>query len=377
MTTQVIAVNERAIAVSSDSAETVRAGEGRERTQEVEKIMPLGEQHRVVVASSDSAYFMEVPIEVLVGEWARTLHTPFPKVSDYADALMQWIAERHDLMPKDVQRRYIKTRFLDYIHAEPQRSDSLDDGWLELEHRIAAAESSTPLQWGEPGSAGDFLAGFRDWAEPELERVWPTLGEAEIARLTEDLPKALLTRTGTLWGVARLWIAGYGNEQFYPAACEIVLGGVLNGMVVGWVKESKEYERDAAHIVTVAQSNAIHTLLRGLAFTVRDLVRDRYGTWQQGLADLVPGPADEDDLAAVEYALEEADRRMEELSQNEYVGPLMRTVEAMSGYDLGVLARSLVEIQVLRAMGTPGLPTVGGAVSTVVISRAGGLRWLQ
>ncbi|MGN1283389.1 MAG: hypothetical protein ACI4UB_06200 [Limosilactobacillus sp.] len=84
-----ILANQRGIAVSMDTMESSSQGE---EYRGVNRIFPLGGQHKVVAVSRGIDKFMNIPVEILIQRFAHQLPTqPLDKLTDYPAAFMKFL----------------------------------------------------------------------------------------------------------------------------------------------------------------------------------------------------------------------------------------------------------------------------------------------
>lgn len=84
-----ILANQRGIAVSMDTMETNAAGE---EYRGINRIFPLGGQHKVVAVSTGIDKFMNIPVELLIQQFAHHLQqAPLAKLSDYPTAFADFL----------------------------------------------------------------------------------------------------------------------------------------------------------------------------------------------------------------------------------------------------------------------------------------------
>ena len=94
VTSQVAVFNMECVAVASDSVVTLSNASGDRTLPSSEKVFDLGDGHRVVVMFSGSAWFMGMPLAVLLGEWSASLVGPLANLPLYAGDFQGWLATR-------------------------------------------------------------------------------------------------------------------------------------------------------------------------------------------------------------------------------------------------------------------------------------------
>lgn len=393
MTAQIAILNQRCVAVASDSTMTIGTGEKQRTVQSADKMFDLGDGHRVAVLISGAAVFMQVPYDVLIAEWKATLRAPLPTLHEYASSFCAWLLEQRALFDESRQRLLFRWMVRDYYLAIRRAilgklaEEGLEDAPWDSLNVIASVDSEVDT-WLE-GLAGrdDLIV-----SSPEREHAFLASCEEEVRsglewafedtphtvksdrRLVEEVP-ALLVSKAEPWTIdATVGFVGYGEREVFPGSQVVELTGILsNRLLARWWEPTRVSPGDRAILTPFAQAEAINTFLRAYNTDFLDAAHRRL---QDALAvALVDEAPDRDEI--ISSAHQGLDDDFENLSWDRFVRPMLATVEALHRMDLARMAESLVGLQVLRAASREEQPTVGGPIDVLVISRDHGVEWVR
>jgi hypothetical protein len=401
MTSQVAVLNLHGVAVASDSVMTLGAGTKQRTISSMEKIFDLGTPHNVVIMINDSAQFMGVPWAPILNEWIATLKTPLVSIEQYWEHLRGWLPEQDAYFTPDqeslfvseiVQAVYLEVRseLLEYVtdsQVDEEEWETAETGKY-VNSIVNKAIEGFGEQLGYEGvsEASDkkYLSRFKDVIKAQYDYVFddvPTTKSAE-ARLLNEVPTLAMARAQRATPQTEIAFIGYGTSEVYPSIERVRVEGVFNGRTRWWVLKSPVHMKAGtgtdSMIEGYAQSDAIFTFVKGMDPSYRWMIQNAITEVLDDHRHDLFNELDEDETEALE---EEIHRRvtaaMDALEAQAFTAPILATVAAMPPLELARMAESLVGIQALRASSGNELPTVGGDIDVVVITRHSGVKWIK
>lgn len=392
MTSQIAIFNLECVAVASDSVMTVQRGSNRKTISSSEKLFGLGKAHRLILMTNGESRFMRIPWGVLVPEWRRTLDAPLDTVDDYARHFIEWLTTPGELFSASVQEQHFLWMVRDYFLAVRQSIlRDLEDAGLTDEPWDAPSVASIvdaacsrhldlltrkeELPGIDPDADAKYVQESAALIHEEFDYVFDdvprTVHGDEI--LLRELPLLLLTRDEP-WGYdTTMAFIGFGESDVFPAHRTVDFHGLVNGAVrASWRERGGVTPSSTSLITPFGQTEAINTFLRAYN---HDFLWETHQTIDSVL-DKHDGELGEGEglRESLHTSIEDA---FSNLSWNQFISPMLSTVDALPKPDLARMAESLVGVQALRAASMDDMPTVGGPIDVVVITRDAGVEWLR
>lgn len=171
---------------------------------------------------------------------------------------------------------------------------------------------------------------------------------------------------------ATLVFVGFGDDELFPAEQVIECGGVLNDQVRVLSWDYTAISNSCASVITpFGQTEAVNTFLRAYNSTFRSVAHDRLETAFNELAEQMP--SDNDDAERIEAMRKQQQSELaddfDRVSWDQYVSPMLDTVQGLPPPEFTRMAESLVGLQVLRQLTQAEMETVGGPIDVAVIER--------
>ena len=382
---------------------TLESGKDRRTLATVDKIFDLGRDHNVVAITSGENRFMKVPWSVLIGEWSRSLDRALSTVTDYAREFQVWLPTRVDLFGSECQNEFFAWQVQDYYLSIRKRIvDALnaaglsDDDWATLDVQatvnvavsdgIADITRRDDLQGVDADGDADYLEASAALVREQFDYVFDDVPRTLLSdvRLLAEVPALVLAKDEPWGHDATIAFIGYGADNVFPEAQAVTFHGLVNGDVRrAWCDLQTVDVATPARVTTFAQADAIDAFLNAYdnnflreahrcidtAWEDESLIcLDQFEPWE------AMGKAISDVNAGIHQLL---DASFAELSRVQFMSPLLATIEALSRTDMAQMAESLVGVQALRAASMAQMPTVGGPIDVVVISRTHGVEWVR
>lgn len=392
MTSQVAVLNQRGVAVASDTVVTVSStdasGERTVRTfANQTKIQQLGPAHQVVIASSGDANVNGVDVMLLISEWGRSCPEPLDSLSDYVVSLRTWLDSGQWPIDPDSETRsavlmirsffaevqgVIEDRREGSVSKKSVQRHSLLDLATEVHEGLSSADTlpyasdESDRRWMDKVGIGvgelidDVFVSEWDHVRADVDVARPTL---------EKTAPLVLSRIHSGDPLVGLAIIGYGTKDLFPRVISLGFRGRYGDTARLWERETVDHTDG---ILAMAQSDAIEGFMYGATDNAMDSFIDMLRARLDETSGRVP------ELRTLHHGLVEGliDEWFQMVNRT-YRLPLLETVKLLTLAELADLAESLVGIQALRAHASPEPPSVGGLIESLVIDRYEGVRWIN
>jgi hypothetical protein len=376
-----------ALAADESLSITDRDEQGNERTlwtDTVEKIFSP-QNHKICVAWAGNRYVNSIPIGALLTRWAEHLDQKLPKVEDYVIDFLSFIENtrvpnswhyQHDLRRRIEQILFTFKRELDlnpsniipfvrdmverwrsnepvnlygdefdeYIEQNRTEEDDEWNLWIHLAEKWSKHEKVSTKE----SDFGTLKLLIQDILETCFSEVFESSLDLEIEwhKYISDLLIPYLVNTCDGERVAKLLFVGYGSEDWTPTSVKITLRNFDNSSpraTLSYVTEPR-----FVWYLDLAQSSQVDMFLGGIDGSYKDRVIDIFG-------ELV-----DDAGPSVEKINEfESDR----------LAKMRAKVNNLSISKMEFVARSFVEMESLGSFLVEFLPSVGGNIRTISMTR--------
>jgi hypothetical protein len=414
VTSEVVVMNCLGVALAADSAATVTAGVDN-KIFSADKLFMLSKHHPVGVMIYGKANLLGVPWETIIKMFRRKLGSrELPRLTDYTDELLRFLAESTNLFPEDGQDR----AYLKLVEAIFERIADRIEGHLYREIVDKVDTDATPTLDQQRAIAQKFIENERDsWAAKKDAACYePSLGEKMANRFSKEIVGDLTAKvfedfgglnaeaTAALRQIAimivskdeiprearsGLVIAGFGRDDHFPVAQSCVVGEIYLGQLKYRRASSVaiSVERPAV-VLPFARADMINTFMFGIDPTfekkvmqlMKDLLRDLAVDTVDAIDDL---PAERKaywmekarvsgDEAAAGFLKDFAQYRREH-----HLRPIYRAIAHLPKDQLAHVASSLVNLNSFQKRVSLKPETVGGPIDVAVISKGDGFIWIE
>lgn len=392
MTSQLVLVNQLAVAVASDTLVSSRTSTDVKTTPSLSKIYQLPSPANVVVLSCGWAYLQSTLWRVLVRDWALdSAPLTAPRVVDYRDEFFNWV-NRHATRLSLSNEAGVSTR----LGGDEQRGGHI--GWLvnemgslnreELLRDPAGMDSDlsqvidaiTAKYYSEISfpdiSAKDAL---RLIQESDVDVIWnfrraygldddAIVGPATQESVLKFACAAL--RTSPAWernGMI-LSFAGFGSQESLGQVAQLFVYGFWGGKLRCEVAEhGSEHHSEYSMFVPIAQTSAIDAFANGLSGDMAGFIGDAAERAVKSIESI------SEEIAA--KTLEEFGTAINSYRNQNFLQPMLGTMDGLGISNLGKFADFLLHLQAFRSATDLGEATVGGQIESLVISPEFGVRW--
>ena len=407
MTAEVALLNKHAVALAADSAVTVSGARGNKIYNAANKVFALSKCHPVGAMVYGDAEYMGVPWETIVKVYRHKLgDRSFPTLQDAHADFLSFLGSDEAMFGAKAQEEHITLvvfrKFLEIRESIRTQVDALTKAGNVLDDSRVQAIQAQIINAHRDEVAGAKLAKAMD---PEHEAVVQTsftlLMRALVEQVFEKLPLSQadvvrLIETGVFWltrdlylpGAAGVVVAGFGDQEHFPALRSVLVQGRVAGRLKYREVESVTIGVDStAAVVPFAQTDAVRLFVEGIdpahaMHATRLVGRTLRNLTDELLKSLDMSEADRTDAVKQWAVLAEANlrdfsERAKQMRRTRYVDPLIDVIGSLPKDELAAVAEALVNITSLRRRVSMDAETVGGPVDVAVISKGDGLVWIS
>lgn len=388
MTAEIIVMNRIAVAMAADSLVSIRRASSTASTATVKayagarKLVRLAPNAAVGVMFFDSPDFNGMPWEVIFAEFARQQSGVLDHVRDYADAFLEFLADRSVgwTGPSDVRGVLedvlsgpvgelsdawtAATRGITDEAARRAALPACVDGWIDRRRRsVPDAAEPVALSKSQIERSAAQVRALVDRAAPA---VWgsasrrPGVRQKIVEQLLTDLARISPTEPDR----AGLAFAGFGERQLLPSAHTYTVSGRLAGGIRVAGPQSWELGPGRpAVVLPLAQDYMVQAFMAG----VHPEIQASLNRMMHSLVSLIPGVDVEKMVLSLGREFEEQTDRLRQ--------PLLDGLAFLSARDVGRLAKMLIAVTAKRNEVALLPDTVGGPFDVALISRTDGFTW--
>lgn len=408
MTSEIVMMNQRAIAMAADSAVTVIDGGKIIVRNEQRKLFNFADGLPVGVMFFGNADLMGHPWDVLVEHYrSHTKTTPLPHLRDYAESLFNLLDILESFFPparqKDEYKRLLTSvyrfimRYAHYLNATGTEGPDEEILGTAVDHiwkRYQTTSDGRPrkdLECFPAGFAATIARDYGDTIEDLIGLFFSAFSlDLKTRERLHEIGIFCVVKDLFLEDITGLVFGGYGADELYPVTVTYHASAVVGGIVKRARVDETRIDGDMhASIGLYADSEATYAFLRGIAYGLEARV---YGVIHAAGLDLV------DKVVAgfsdIDPVLRESVRRqchsevvpqtvqncydvINAFQQQTYLNPILAVVEISTRQDLAETAHDLVALNIFKKRIMADDPTVGGAIDVAMISRDTGFTWVK
>lgn len=405
MTAEIAILNKLAVALATDSAVTISAGQQEEKIYDTaDKLFDLSFKNPIGIMIYNGMQFMQAPLQTLIAEY-RSQSKMFDTVREAANDFLKYLNDWGAASPPSVIKSSIE--MLLYPAFEQIRSrigkkqdelfagEDFDDLQAKIraipqevldviEAALSKTENSTFVGAALPDITEDREAILREI----VEETWTTDDTEFLSRLVA-ISKQLLLLNITSPNHTGIVIAGFGAAEKFPSLISFTIEGIifdrLKFVETNYVDIDRNGER--ARVIPFAQKEMVERFLYGLDSEIERLItiwcKDAVPEIRKEIIDsLDMTPEDKESLTKKGQDAEDA--FIEDL-KNKRFGEIRTSsrsaiegmVEFMPKPELAKMAEALVNLTSIKRRVSRGMETVGGPIDVAVISRTEGFIWVK
>jgi hypothetical protein len=403
MTSEVVLMNRRAVALAADSATTITRwvrGEAKKRYfKGTNKLFHLSNIHPVGLMINGAGNLQGVPWDVLVKSFRDSMEKKrFDTLSEYADQMFIWLERNTDAFPKD----FLEKQFLsEVIECAERLSLPVIKAASKTDSKAKKKKLLTQsiLDEANKVSAASFLANATDEdLSKALDKYTKSVVEifkdhsilAGVAQAigADVLAKSSITAVfkngySTLDDTGVI-VAGYGDREYFPKVQTHCCYGNVLGKLLFYreVKNCAEISQEnTSEVLPFAKSDMIYTFMYGVS--IRGLIEiDR--AHDQSIEKFKDKLIEEGVLDAsidINLMKEEVHNEFKKHITRHFRINHMNALRAVVGMlpidELAHLSETLVQIESIKERVTTDEESVSGPIDVAVITKNDGFVWIK
>ena len=409
MTSEVVVMNRLGVALAADSAVTVDMGKSSKVRDSALKVFMLSKYRPVGVMVYHNSSLLGVPLETIIKLFRRDLgRGAFDTLSEYGDALVDFLDQNASLFPEAVQDRY----FLAALEAEYRHiGQRLEREFAES--GVYGGEEGKPWEGPSETARKVIAERLKEWESHEDADYFQSVDANNVVGRNSGGVHEVLNRVSLSWTpdeegrrnlyeiakhlVAKdyfppdvfsgLVIAGFGEKEHFPAVRHLEIGGVYwNRLKVRPSSAEKVSEENPSDVMAFAYREMVEAFLGGMSANVSELIGDAAALIEEmpvRALEAVTGLAPECREKAVANVRRTSAQIAREFERRVLQGSDVRlkkivgAVEALTIKELARVASTLVGLSSFEQQMSLDQETVGGPVDVAVISKGDGFVWID
>jgi len=407
MTAEIAILNQIGVALAADSAVTISGPGNQKIYNSANKIFTLSKYQPVGIMIYGGADFMSIPWETLIKIYREELGTTgFNTLREYCDDFLKCLSKSDYFLSENMKNDYVQSVAFGYfsviLDEIIQRIEEEIDLMAtdEEEYTITLISEVIGKHFDEienhnllPMFSDDFLGEFIACYKEDLNRVARQVFDQlpidnELDKLTQIIA-GLMTRDIFPENKSGIVIAGFGKREIYPSLYSYQIDCVVQDKLK--YKEDRTVEignQLTASIVPFAQSEMVDMFMCGIAPELNTFYLERleeiFNEYQENIAkEIYPDRSKQrdeikDKLASItQQAIEKYHKIVHEQQNNDYIDPILETLQHLPKDELAVVAENLVSLTSFKRKVTMTPETVGGPIDVAIISKGDGFIWIK
>lgn len=405
MTAEIAILNKLAVALATDSAVTISAGQQEEKIYDsADKLFDLSFQNPIGIMIYNGMQFMQAPLQTLISEY-RSQSKMFDTVREAANDFLKYLNDWGAASPEAVIKRALEMLILPAFEQIRLRIGKKQDELFSGEdyedlpnkiraipHEVLDVMEAALARQKESKFVGDALPDITEEREAVLREIaeenWQT-DDADFINRLIAISKQLLLLDITSPNHTGIVIAGFGAAEKFPSLISFTIEGIvfdrLKFAETNYVDIDRNGER--ARVIPFAQKEMVERFLYGLDSEIERLItvwcKDAVPEIRKEIIDsLEMTPEDKESLTKKGQDAEDAfiedlkNKRFEEIRTSSR-SAIEGMVEFMPKPELAKMAEALVNLTSIKRRVSRGMETVGGPIDVAVISRTEGFIWVK
>ncbi|MCJ8208915.1 hypothetical protein MUY27_04290 [Mucilaginibacter sp. RS28] len=405
MTAEIGLLNKSAVVIAADSAVTI--GQGNKVYNNANKIYSLKHCNHIGIMIYNNANIMEIPVETIIRLYSIEQTATCRNLVDYSDSFLNFLST---FLKKHVTKEQVKNgveinTYLTLDSITESVSDSISENIksnskkdlakkkIELHLEVAKyiLEDLKKTQIQEDLKKYDYDSFKQDYQELissiiDLHNTHHQLSfNAEFTDLiTEIIYYDSVREINSDDDFTGIIIAGFGEDEIYPGYIELHINGVIND-TLRWrkIKSTSVNNEITAIVRPFAQRDMSDVFFRGVDTELYSKIIETLEDEYSEIDDYINKNfrLDEKKKEHLENFLNESINRIHKkitkISQDEYITPIIDTIDTFRKEDLIEIAESLISITSLKRKTSSNIQSVGGPVDIAVITKGEGFKWIK
>lgn len=411
MTAEIAVMNKLGIALAADSAGSVETPRGI-KTYGSNKLFTLSKFHPVGIMINGNSALMGVPLEIIIKSYRHQLHDKScDTLEEYVSEFFAHLDNNTFYFPPELQKEVLESIAVGYYEII---TEQIDEAVQEITNtgKTATVSDIKKIVAECIKQNLDFISSFSRLTsvpvnlETNVLRDYDTALDDAIKFVFKRLPlsatsiKQLKTIVAELcvrdtFGLSEdrsgLITAGFGEREFYPS----VAAHQIEFVIDGHLKRSDNWcvridsDKLPAKVMAFAQREMVTTFLHGVSplykDTLEEYLTELFDEYPDAIAKTFPAalsPVQKkklvNDLKSVgKQLVGDFLKRMENISSDYSLGPILEGVQNLPLDELALMAESLVNLTSFKRRVSLDMETVGGPIDVAVISKGDGFIWIK
>jgi hypothetical protein len=411
MTAEIAIMNKMGIALAADSAVTIEdanKGDLKKIYNTANKLFMLSKHHPVGIMIYGSAQLLRVPWETIIKVYRKKLGKKvFGTLQEYSSDFTKYLNNFFSVADQE-SYFYLSVAgfFYNYIYSEIDEKieeTTHEKGEINQDEITNIAKEVVNKHYKEI-NATEILTCFPKNFLSKISRKYKKVLDRVIDDVFEELPFdsdtihtlrevgfLLCVKDVFVGGTSGVVIAGFGNNEIFPALYSLNVDGVINGYLKYKTRSDAIInESNEATIVPFAQQEMVYTFMEGVDPNYNELIEgylerffEQYPqTLVEGLS--VTGLTDKQKKAVLETLLAHSKKSLKKFNDDllqyrreNYIEPIISNVASLPKDELAAMAESLVNLTSFKRRVSMDNETVGGPIDVAVISKGDGFVWIK
>ncbi|MEV9639451.1 hypothetical protein ABZ756_01985 [Mammaliicoccus sciuri] len=408
MTAEVGILNRMGVALAADSAVTIGSLFNQKVYNSASKLFSLSKHHPVGIMIYGSADFMGVPWEIIIKSFRKKIGiTKFDTLKEYSITFFDYLQTDQNLLLQYAEsqqvRRIFNSHLIDFLNSINQDLNNQSDDAPTEEMVKSAIEDKLEvilerlegIEYVE-NLPSDFQEAFLKTHSETIKSVIENNIYIELDDLSINnfLQFAVQVFSRNIFSdvISGIVISGYGETEIFPSLYEYEVEGLFSNFLI---KESKEVtkigsesneEFTTASVRAFAQKEMVQMFMHGMDPTLGNTLLE---ILDESLTNFYPEQLEK--LLETEFTDEQKDKlqglgnifmeelfyKLEGLQYENFVYPIVDTVDLLPKEELAAMAEALVNLTSFKRKVTIDAETVGGPIDVAVISKGDGFIWIK
>ncbi|WP_319764463.1 hypothetical protein [Maridesulfovibrio sp.] len=405
MTTEIAILNKTAVALAADSAVSSQ----HKIFPTAEKIFTLSKHHPVGIMVYSAANFMGTPWETIIKVFRDRIGTKhFSTVAEYAQEFRLFLQG----LPCDTENEAANVYFgLDsfisqalnkagaYVDREANKKDSLSKEEVDTivcevlldEFEILKQQHNAPItnSFSEEEFCSTYAASINE-AYKQIEPFSSQISDLYIK--FKAAAYALFSKTTFEPSYSGVVVAGFGEDQFFPAVSSFKVGLSLRGNL-HWIDdlESQISHKTPSDLMAFAQRDMIEVFTAGVHPHFESMIQSLFYNMINDFTSMLNESAQSVESQngeqannirefAKSYEKKLTDSFHDEIHKYKYdnhVGPILKIVSILPKSELALFAETLVNLTGIKRRMSFDRESVGGPTDVAIITKGDGFVWIK
>jgi len=407
MTAVIGILNKSGIALAADSAVTISGGNGRKIYNNAYKIFTLSKYHPVGVMIYNSATFMDVPWEILIKEFRKSIgKNSFDTLQEYQDKFIEFLKRNINYIDNETQDNTMYS-FIDFVShtiikdvvkensvdiekektLKAKRAFILDKLKLKIDELINNNKKDILLLDFKDYKYEKFKTTYKEKLNESYEKYYSELNlSSQLKNKLYKIIFNLIVSEHYLGQWTGLIFAGFGQKEIYPSCLPIQVGEVFDNRIRYSIDKSNIAvigKTTNAAIMPFAQRDVIDTILSGIDGSLESTIYESFDSFLIKFLNILKNNISDNNIKKkiteidIKKIIKDFANNFQITKKEKHINPLMASISTLSKEDLAELAESLIYLTYLKRRMSFSEESVGGPIDVAIITKGDGFVWIK